>query len=358
MKTTDISTISQRFFILNLFVKDTNKLTLSILFNVFGYFSLFPSFSFLSCTIEYTIYLPGNGRGFFQHYGYWALFATAPILILLTLFLIDKLIFLTSNISKFITEAEVPPPLKNKIEKSLNSLALRTKTKYIFYLFQIIGLLGSIANIVNTIKPKGIYGNDVYDSFSYFWGFLSGKFFLSFIWIFVYPTVFFIIYHVSWTMLDILRHLYQKQILFIDFFNKDNCGGVSIFGLINFIIVSIYMNIIIVLFALSITHANNYPTLVLSIGFVSILSISHSFYGVYYVQKIVKDKKNEYLDSINLELNKRVKNLKSFSQDLIFLRNHILSVKTYPYTRFISFFINTFRISSGIITLIKIWSPV
>lgn len=315
--------------------------------------SIFPVLVFLGSYIDNTFLLPLNGKGLLQHYGVWSIFLTTPILLIISFNILNRFISILKNINNFITCSELPIELNKTINKEIKSISLKNKMKYILIFFGILGFMSSVVNIYQTIEPTKYYGNDVFDSYKYIWGFLANKMFLTFTWTIIYPLVGFIVFQVSYSMVVILRYLYQKGILFIDFFHKDNCGGVSDFGHINNLIMAVYINIYFVIYCLFITHSNRYFTLMLPSILLTTIMIAHNFMLVYYIQKFVKSEKEKRLKEINKRLNEKINNISDFNHDLLLLRNHIIAVKHHPYTKLSFFVINIFRYFPPIASLIE-----
>lgn len=280
-----------------------------------------------------------------------------PNNLFLTLKLYLKFTTLLHNLENFVTNQKLSKDISLLRIYHLNSLSLESNSKYILILFMLIGFMFSLINIKQTIAPMNIYGNDVYDSYKYFYGFLANKIHLTFIWTILYPIALFIIFHITFSMTKILQEISQNKLLHIDLFNEDGCGGVSIFGTINILIMSVYANIFLVIFALSNTHINDYNTLEIPLLFASIFFIIQSFMGIYYVHIYVASKRKTLLEKINNILNQQTKTIEktqTFSFDLFLLRKHIISLKTYPYTARQTILVNTFRILPSLIAFIKL----
>jgi hypothetical protein len=357
MRNIKLNKILKNYFLLN-FLLESGKLSPISSIKIILLGVILPALVVFGSYLDNTFWLSGNGKGLWQHYGVWSLFLTTPILLIIALNILNRFFLIIKNINNYITCLEMPLGLTRIINKQMKSISLKTKTKYILIFFGIIGFMSSIVNIYQTVEPIKYYGNDVFDSYKYFWGFLANKIFLTFIWTLIYPIVGFIVLHVSYSMVIILRYLYQNGILFVDFFHKDNCGGVSNFGYINNLIMGIYINIFFVVFCLFITHSNNYFTLMLSSVLLAGIMIIHNFLIVYYIQKFVKSEKEKLLKKINERLNEGINNLKAFHHGLLLLRNHIINVRPHPYTKIASVVKNLFRFFPPAVALLKLlFSP-
>ncbi len=120
----------------------------------------------------------------------------------------------------------------------------------------------------------------------------------------------------------------------------------------------IYALIFTVMIALTITHTNNYLTLMLPIIISFVVFIVQSFAGVYHVHMIVVEEKDKQLKIINNLLRKNIYQINEkndFPGGLIFLRKYVLSLKSYPYTKIPSFVVNSLRILPPLMALGKLF---
>jgi hypothetical protein len=102
---------------------------------------------------------------------------------------------------------------------------------------------------------------------------------------------------------------------------------------------------------LKFTHTKEYFTINFPLIAISIFFIFHNFIGVYYLHKLIKAQKHLFLSKVNALLNKNIEDLSSFPFDLLFLRNYIISVGTYPYSKPVRALINLLKFSPSIIAL-------
>lgn len=347
MKNLYLNKVLKKFIFLNWFLGAKGEFVFASVIKVLAFTLILPLFVIIGSYFDGTFYLSGDGRGLLEHYGVWAFFLTTPVLLVLTLYILSKFVNLINNIKDYTLEKRIPRGLKVVINRCINSLSLNSKTKYILILFMIVGFFFSIVNIMQTLDPKKTFGNDVFDAYPYIGGYITNKMFLGFLWTVIYPIIFYVILHVTFSMILIMRYMYNKKILHVDFFNKDNCAGITQLGVINTLIMLIYLNYSKILFWLFYTHKNNdYLTILLpAIGF-TVLMFVQNFAGVYYIQKFVKSEKNKYLEKISNKLREELKQYKNndflgqFPEELLALRNHIISVKPYPYTRIVTVILN------------------
>jgi len=306
----------------------------------------------------------GSGKGLLQHYGILTIFATAPVIVLLTALSMQKFLLAMKNLASYTELGIVPPDLERLVARHMRSLSLRTKSVWLFVLFCLIGLLFTVANIAQTINPVRTYGNDVYDAFRYPFGFYSTKLYFLLIWSFCYPAAVFVAVHLTLSLIRILRHMCRHDLLRIDFFHPDNCGGVSVFGSINLLVMMIYGNLFAVLYMLHITHsAKTYLTVTIPWIVLSGIFFAQSFGAVYNIHRFAAIKRDESLNAISHLLTDQMGSLfteRRFSADLIHARNHLLGLHTYPYAKPVLAIVNFIRFASvipALLTVAKLLTP-
>jgi len=311
--------------------------------------------------IDGTWWMRGGGKGFFQHYGMLTIFTTTPIIVILTALALQKFRLTMDGLHNYTFLGTVPPDLEKLVAWHVRSLSLRKQSAWLFVLFCLIGFLFGVANIVQTISPVKTYGNDVFDAIQYPYGFYFTKLYLCLIWTFSYPVALFIALHITISLVIILRYMCRHDLLRIDFFHPDNCGGVSIFGSINLLVMTIYANFFAVLYMLHVTHATKtYLTVTVPWFGLSFIFIIQSFGAVYHIHKFAAIKRNESLQMIGAFLNTQMLNLlteKKFSADLIHARNHLLGLKTYPYAGPALAVVNAIRYVPAIVAVAKLFIP-
>jgi len=322
------------------------------------WWSVLPALVVLGSFLDSSWYLATGAVGLFRHYGFWAWVLTSPAITLLVVCALVKFISLMQTIERYSITNSVPRELEELIARHISSLSLQQRTRFVHILFVVIGLLFGVLNIRQTLDPVPIYGNIVYDSLPYWRGFILSKIYLFGLWTVIYPAAIFISLHLTWSLIVILRHMCNHEILKIDFFNRDNCGGVSAFGAINALIMAIYACIFVVIIALHETHRHTYATLLLaSISMFAIFALQ-SFGAVYYIHKFVSLKRDQELEVVNKRLALEVRNVVveggHISLDLISLRTHMLSLNTYPYNKITLSIVNLIRLAPAAVALAKL----
>lgn len=308
--------------------------------------------------IDGTWVLPQDGKGFKQHWGMWSFFATTPVILLLLAILLHRCEkTLDRNLRNYCVGGVVPPTLRRTIELHLASLTMRTKLKFVFFLMCCIGVYFTILNILRTIEPSFTYGNDVFDAYQYTLGFTANKLYLLFVFGLVYPAVAYITVHTTVSLFVILKRMQREKILSIDFFHVDNCGGFSRFGTINLFVMIIYLCLLSVIVALIETHDYRQHTTTVPLLCTSAFLILQSLGTVYYLHKAVHQQRLAAVERVNEALNHNFSALPTddFPNHLFAIRNHLLSVKTYPYSSVARSLVNIIRTAPAVWALARLW---
>jgi hypothetical protein len=335
----------------------TGTLSTASVFRVLGLSLSLPIVITFGAVLDGTWHMTGTARGLSQHYGVWSLFVTCPLMLILTILSLSCFATTMDGLHKYSASGHIPDDLADLVRRNLLSIALRTRTRFILILFGIIGFLMTIVNIRQTMNPVVTYGNVVFDSPPHMRGFLLHKFYLFFLWTFVYPTVLFITLHLTVSLVLVLRHMCLHDLLRIDFFDSDNCGGVSIFGSLNTLMMGVYACFFAVIVALHETHRNQYYTLLLASIVTSLLFFLQSIGTVYYIHKFIVIKRSAKLEAINKILTKEMDDINSMTSPtsgLLSLRAYLLSINTYPYSRAAMAIVNALRFAPTVFALFKI----
>jgi len=102
---------------------------------------LFPLLILTACWIDGTFTMPVPAKGFRQHYGYWTLFVTTPVVLLLTSYLLRTFVEVIKDIDTYCTNLsdELRLSVENLVNKHIYSLSLRSKAKWIL-MFTIVAM--------------------------------------------------------------------------------------------------------------------------------------------------------------------------------------------------------------------------
>jgi hypothetical protein len=174
----------------------------------------------------------------------------------------------------------------------------------------------------------------------------------------VYSVAIFVALHVTASLISILKYLSRNNILRINLFHEDNCGGTSKFGNINLLILGIYANFFAVMYAMYMTHRTTYPAMIASLIACSVLAIAQSVVAVYHIHKTVAQKKSECIEAMTARLNQQFtaslsQENERFPNDLLAFRNQLIETHTFPYAASALAAVNVIRFAPVAIAVIS-----
>jgi len=302
---------------------------------------IFPVLIAFGSWLDSTWRMSGTDKGFTQYYGFWAIFATTPVILVLTSYLFDY--------------------FSAVIQRHIKSLSLGSRSAWILVFLIIILLYWWLFNINHTISPvpKQIFNHDVFDSSEHHFGFYITRAYVFFMFVFVYCPAIFIALHITASMISILKLLCDDDMLLINLFHPDNCGGTSSFGKINLLILSIYGIFFLIIYAMYMTHGQAYLAISVSLAACSILAVIQSVAAVYYIHKAVAQKKSKYIEAVTERLNEQVaasiQSKGKFPDDLLTFRNHLMGLHTFPYTSGALIVVNTIRFVPAALAVVSLF---
>jgi hypothetical protein len=226
--------------------------------------AVFPLLAVAAGYFDNTTRLLPRGRGVFEHYGFHALFISAPVLVLLAWLVVRTL-------AKVIAE---PLPWLSPtasaglttLQQSLQDLAVcrSAKAKGLLLLMRTVGVFAVVANAASTRYPELVYGEDVFDSSRHALGYLAGRVFLGYYWIYLLPLIAYLAIATVVVAVRLASYVDSLPDYDIRCFASDGCGGFKELGRLMTLVVYLWVPIVAVVVALAQTHTNFYATLKLS----------------------------------------------------------------------------------------------
>jgi len=304
---------------------------------------LLPCAMGIAARLDGTWKLPGNDKGFSQHFGYWVLFLTTPVVLLVTAHLLET--FTATIRSLDVLYVRSSANLQRKTERliahHLDHLSLRTLPAISLCLFIVLVMVFfCIVNVINTSSPGAVrhtYGHDSYDALPHVLSFYVGKTYIFLVFPVVYAIALFVAFQVTYAMMSILRFLGNNDMLQINLFHEDNCGGTSRFGNANLLIMAIYANFITVRAMMYLTHHTTYFVANASLLGCSVAAAAQSVIAVYSIHRVLVRKKHECIEALahrlNVDVDTTLRAGGRFSSDVLAFRNHVAGLYTYPYAK-------------------------
>ena len=319
---------------------------------------LLPLLVFAATLVDGTYSMQGESKGFAQHYGFWAIFATTPALLRLAGHMLDRYVSILSKPDGYLSDRATPDQraeFDRIVGEHINSLALNSRLRYVLYFGMCVGLAFYIINIHETWDPYPTYGHDVFDAWRHKAGYFLTKLYLLPVFVYAYPVAIFIAAQVTWSMYVVLRFLCEKEVLEISFFHEDNCGGTSCFGEVNLLVMTTSAFLFVVLIGMFITHDRTYFVTRSGLVFCSIVMIVESLASVWAIHSFVKKKKQARLSiitkSLDEDLDDSLKNKSTFRNDLLAARNHVHGIHTFPYAARMLVVVNGLRFAPAVIAI-------
>lgn len=300
---------------------------------------LYPLVIVAACWHDGTLSMAAPAKGLAQHFGFWAIFVTTPAILWLSGYLLRTFVFSVERVDTYCSAAAVKSraAVAELVKKHALSLSLQTDAAWILALLVFVMVGWCILNVERTIVPEITYGHDVFDGYSHRWGFYTTKLYVFLVFGVVYSIALFVAVHVTISLVALLRVLSRTDSLIVDLFHQDNCGGTSRFGYINLIILAIYFQFFVVIFAMYLTHRTTYLVMLASLFACSVLAFAQSILAVYHIQRVISRKKREFLEKVSARLNEVVVASMTvngrFPNDLLALRTHVLGISSFPYAK-------------------------
>jgi hypothetical protein len=293
-----------------------------------------------------SLHLPPPGRGLLDHYGFQATFVVAPLMLGTCYFAISHFLCLLRNLDDVLVAGADPSTVRAIIKPHIESLFLRSDWRYLLVLMMIIGLGGSIWIFRKLDVPQNFWGNDVFNAMSYRYSFIAANLYLAVVWSVICPVVIFYVLHITASTEIIVARLRRRNLFRLNFLHIDNCGGMSGFGKLNFLIMLIYVWPFGAFYALSITHRYTYLSLIIGVIIVSALLIGQSIYGIYSVSKTITSEREQFVALLNQRIAKAMegtrKNFTSAVAEMQY-RDRVLAVTPFPYSKRIAAAVNVLR---------------
>lgn len=297
---------------------------------------LFPAMICIASVIDGTFIMRGKGSvGLSRHYGYWAMFATTPLIILATMHLVRTATAVIREVDHYCVgmTMEMSGYLIELKRRCIQRLSLREQSPWTILVA--LSFLGCWSvNIINTVDPYTTYQHDVFDAYRYHHSFYAVKAYLLFVFGGVYFASAFTILRVNTSLRNVLDFIFRHDVLSIDFFHPDDCGGTSRIGAVNLIILVIYLCCSIVAFSMFLAHGHLYFAIAVVLPGFCLIVVAQSVGAVFDLHRAIAQKKRQQVAALSARLNAHfVSSLhgEHFPSNMLALRNHLTRMRTFPY---------------------------
>ncbi|MBW8000549.1 MAG: hypothetical protein FVQ80_00820 [Planctomycetes bacterium] len=225
--------------------------------HLFSFLLLVSILPYLGAAIDKSFFLPGKAVGIFEHYGNICFTIVCPLIFIFGTRGIRCFDQFVRNVNTNLIEDKFKKTIKLEEFLQTNWNA----NPYILLKFLLIfsGFVFATVNAINTLRPRGIWGHDVYDSISYVGGYISQRIFFYVWWAYILPVFIYYLFVVVITLNRLFRMVIDTDSLDLQPMHPDNAGGLGELGrmALNFnITILLTMAITITLYY---THGHNTP---------------------------------------------------------------------------------------------------
>lgn len=310
---------------------------------------------FVGSYLDKTLFLTGVGDGFLEHYGVWAILATDPFLIIAAGLAYRRFIIAFDTLPLKSTHT-ARSAFSDIFNGHLDFLNMASRSKYVYILLVLTGFLCWLNNLRQTVDPVEIYGNDVFDSYQYYWGYFANKLNLFSSWVLVYPLVGFLLVCMSVSTRQVLHQLALTNDLAPNVLHPDGCYGMLNLGVLNLSLLIPYLLSYSVIFALLLTHETQYFSIVAALVGLTLVMIAASFLTIRPITRLGKTVKNQTFKKLKEKSEAYNGNRKSIDARFAFERLCYVTARASPYSKWVQAAINTARLLPLFLTAYRLFS--
>ncbi len=224
---------------------------------------VFPMIAAVAAQLDQTVFMKdGRGHGLFQHAGFFVLFASCPIVILICFMLLNRSARVIAN-PRFTGEARTSVRLNSFQRRLISRMNFRHRSsKQTLVAVSFIGAAFLLLNAHTTSNPHIVYGTDVWDGLAHVYGFYAAKVFLAYEWMYLYPVVITVALSSIYVICSIVNRVTKdSSSVMLPAYEPDGCGGFRSLGELMLSVVYLDIPFFFVLLALRYTHQSFYWTL-------------------------------------------------------------------------------------------------
>lgn len=332
-------------WIMHIFVISKLAKRNSLIFGIL-LFILESSMLILSSFYDSNFFIPGESLGLLEHYGIWTILVGDLIIFYVLSLLMKQIKVFDKRVPR--TRTKKTKKYLSYCKKVIFSYLTLEKGKWFLYFMMMVGVFAVLNNARQTLDPIKYYGNDVFDSITFFYSYISTRFILGTSWIIIYPILMYTFIVVAFSIKKILNTMIKNKLLKYDIYHIDKSGGFLSLGTLSILLIVetlvIYCELIVVLF----THGKINPGLLAGFIIISLLFVYFTFF-LYPIIKYLKQQKIKLISNNFITLNghKSCFNLTTY----MWIHNYL---SFSPYSYYQNLFIRTARVIPLLITLFKI----
>jgi hypothetical protein len=310
---------------------------------------------FAGSYLDGTLILPSVGDGFLEHYGVWAILVTDPLLIVAAGLAYRRFIIAFDTLP-LVSAKKTKTAFPALLGEHVDFLNMVERSKYVYFLLVATGVLCWLNNLRQTVEPIEIYGNDVFDSYQYQWGYLANKFNLFSSWVLVYPLVGFLLVCMSVSTRQMLRQLASANDLTPNVLHPDGCYGMLNLGILNLSLLLPYLLSYSVIFALFSTHETQYFSIVSALVGLTVVMVVASFLTIGPITGLGKAVRKETFEKLKDKSETYNGNRRVIENRFAFERLCFVTARASPYSKWAQTAVNLVRIVPVFLTAYRLFS--
>lgn len=303
---------------------------------LWAFWALWGAVIFCAAAYDGALVLPSPGRGLLQHFGFQAIFFSAPILLIGTHYARISL----KNSVRHLFERQQMYEGSGSIETQVAALAEPIRSQFrSYYIIIILGVVGSLFSLLRFRQlsdPQAFWGNDVFNARYYLASYIATNAFLFTLWSIVYPIMLVQMVRTLATGLFIVPRSIAGGALRLDLLHPDgHCGLTRLTG-INTSLTGIYVIPASVLLLLYLTHERTYfVPQSFALGFLC-LFIIHTAAGLASTAYSISIERDRAVRVWNRRIKQAMrKKFLGGTETLVAFtyRDKLLSISLFPYTK-------------------------
>lgn len=246
-----------------------------------------------------TLLETNGGRGLLEHYGTLSNFLAIPLLITLALVLVSRVADIYRS-NSFFDDEEGRPLLSPQDHKDMTAILQRhsVASRLLYYFLYYAAMAFLALNIAKTAQPVGFYGQEVWDSTSYPYGYLLGRLLLIFLWVTVIPPVIYLSMASGYIIYRLTVKFARMGVGAVQPFSPDRCGGFRPLGRVMMAVFYVFLTMFAILFAHYLTHSRTYETLILSFVVYAVALVAILVLPLWKLHELLAAAKEQYLARI------------------------------------------------------------
>lgn len=303
------------------------------------------------------LHLQYPGRGLLDHFGFWACFVSAPLVVISTYVAVAYFLRLLAQIGDVSVDGLNNNDIQAIVRPHVRSVFLEDRWRSALAFFVFIGVAVSIAIFRQLRDPIAYWGNDVFNATQYRRSYVAANLFLLLTWGVIYPTGLFYGLHITCSTELIVARLRALRLLRLDFLNIDRCAGMAKYGTLNLLVMLIYFWPLAALYVLHMTHRYTYLSLIVGAIGISAVLIVQSVYGLFWISRAITREKSSTVKTLNRKIESAMSDAAGSPTAALATmeyRDRVLSVTTIPYSARISVMVNVLRFVPTAVAAVKL----